>query len=48
MPAQKTNRKLALLGRTMVNVVSVAMERGYLKVPEGMLIEAQEINRHAS
>lgn len=41
--AQKTNRKLALLGRSMVNVVSVAMERGYLKVPNGMLIEAQEI-----
>lgn len=42
--AQKTNRKLALLGRTMVNVVSVAMERGYLKVPEGMLIESQQVN----
>ena len=42
--AQKTNRKLALLGRTMVNVVSVAMERGYLKVPDGMLIESQQVN----
>ncbi|MFC6040575.1 ribonuclease J [Paenisporosarcina macmurdoensis] len=41
--AQKTNRKLALLGRSMVNVVSVAMEQGYLNVPEGMLIEAHEI-----
>ncbi|WP_108670746.1 ribonuclease J [Peribacillus acanthi] len=40
--AIKTNRKLALLGRSMVNVVSVAIERGYLKVPEGMLIEAHE------
>lgn len=39
----KTNRKLALLGRSMVNVVSVAIERGYLQVPEGMLIEAYEI-----
>ena len=45
--ALKTNRKLALLGRSMVNVVSVAMERGYLKVPDGMLIEAQEINEMA-
>nr|WP_028401959.1 ribonuclease J [Ectobacillus panaciterrae] len=43
--ALKTNRKLALLGRSMVNVVSVAMEQGYLNVPEGMLIEANEINR---
>lgn len=40
----KTNRKLALLGRSMVNVVEVAIERGYLDVPEGMLIDQQEIN----
>lgn len=40
---KKTNRKLALLGRTMVNVVGVAIERGYLKVPDGMLIEAQQV-----
>lgn len=42
--AQKTNRKLALLGRSMVNVVGVAIELGYLNVPERMLIEAHEIN----
>ena len=36
--AIKTNRKLALLGRSMVNVVDVAIERGYLEVPDGMLI----------
>lgn len=40
----RTNRKLALLGRSMVNVVDVALERGYLDVPEGMIIEQQEIN----
>ena len=45
MPAQKTNRKLALLGRSMVNVVAVAMERGYLNIPDGMLIDAQQINQ---
>ncbi|PGD58150.1 ribonuclease J, partial [Bacillus toyonensis] len=43
--ALKTNRKLALLGRSMVNVVSVALEQGYLNIPEGMLIEANEINQ---
>lgn len=43
--AVKTNRKLALLGRSMVNVVSVASELGYLTVPEGMLIERHEISR---
>lgn len=42
--ALKTNRKLALLGRSMVNVVDVAVERGYLQIPEGMLIEPHEIN----
>ncbi|WP_412729340.1 ribonuclease J [Cytobacillus praedii] len=42
--AHKTHRKLALLGRSMVNVVAVAMERGYLTVPDGMLIDQQEIN----
>lgn len=41
--ARKTNRKLALLGRSMVNVVDVAIERGYLQVPEGMLIEQDQI-----
>ncbi|OIK04411.1 ribonuclease J [Bacillus sp. MUM 13] len=42
--AHKTGRKLALLGRSMVNVVSVAMERGYLDIPENMLIEANQVN----
>ena len=37
----KTNRKLALLGRSMVNVVAVAIERGYLNVPDGMMIDAR-------
>lgn len=36
----ETGRKLALLGRSMLNVVSVASELGYLDVPEGLLIEA--------
>lgn len=43
--ARKTNRKLALLGRSMVNVVSVAVELGYLTIPDGMLIEAYEVNQ---
>ncbi|MEC2074096.1 ribonuclease J [Alkalihalophilus marmarensis] len=39
-----TNRKLALIGRSMVNVVGVAIERGYLAVPEEMLIDQKQIN----
>ncbi|WP_435877175.1 ribonuclease J [Sporosarcina highlanderae] len=42
--AIKTNRKIGLLGRSMVNVFSVAEELGYLTLPEGMLIEANQIN----
>ncbi|MFD1737389.1 ribonuclease J [Bacillus salitolerans] len=42
--AMKTNRKLALLGRSMINVVEVAIARGYLDVPEGMIIDQHEIN----
>ncbi|MFC5713060.1 ribonuclease J [Thalassorhabdus alkalitolerans] len=42
--SRKTNRKLALLGRSMVNVVNVAMERGYLDVPDGMLIDKKEVH----
>jgi ribonuclease J len=36
--AQKSGRKLTLLGRSMVNVVEVARELGYLSVPENMLV----------
>lgn len=43
--AIKTNRKLILLGRSMVNVVSVAIERGYIDIPEGMLIDVNDIDK---
>ncbi|MDP4162697.1 MAG: ribonuclease J [Bacillota bacterium] len=46
--AIKTNRKLALLGRSMVNVVEVAMERGYVTIPDGMLIDGREVDNFAS
>lgn len=40
----KTNRKLALLGRSMVNVVQVARERGYLKIPDWMMVNARDLH----
>ncbi|TDG00124.1 ribonuclease J [Paenibacillus piri] len=43
-----TDRKLVLLGRSMVNVVTIASELGYLNVPEGMIIEPAEVNRFES
>ncbi|MFF2527499.1 ribonuclease J [Brevibacillus sp. NPDC058079] len=41
---EATNRKLALLGRSMVNVVKIASEQGYLLIPEGMLVEIEEVS----
>ncbi|WP_281169580.1 ribonuclease J [Paenibacillus harenae] len=42
--ALKTERKLLLLGRSMINVVPIALELGHLTMPEGMLVEAKEAN----
>lgn len=42
--AMKTGRKLALLGRSMVNVVDIAIQRGYLQMPKEMLIEPHQID----
>lgn len=44
----KFNRKVAVVGRSMVNVVKVATELGYLTVPEGTLIDIDQIGRYPS
>ena len=43
--ARHFGRKVAVCGRSMVNVVNVAMELGYLKIPGGMLIDVDDIGR---
>lgn len=43
--AHRYDRKVAVVGRSMVNVVSVAHELGYLNIPKGVLIELDEANR---
>ncbi|SDW26137.1 ribonuclease J [Paenibacillus sp. CF384] len=43
-----TKRKIAVVGRSMVNVVSIASELGYLNIPEGTIIEPEEINKMAA
>ncbi|GGF79921.1 ribonuclease J [Paenibacillus albidus] len=45
--AESTGRKITVIGRSMVNVVTIASELGYLNVPDGMLIEPEEMNRMA-
>ena len=40
----KTNRKLTLLGRSMVNVVAVARERGYLDIPDWAIVDPRDVH----
>ncbi len=44
--AVETGRKLVLLGRSMINVVTVAKELGFLHMPEDLLIEAGDTERY--
>ena len=46
--ACKYKRKVAVLGRSMVNVVNISLELGYLTIPEGVLIDIDEINNYPS
>ncbi|MDN5311893.1 MAG: ribonuclease [Thermoanaerobacteraceae bacterium] len=43
--AYKFNRKVAVVGRSMVNVVNIALDLGYLSIPKGLLMELDEIAR---
>ena len=45
--AAELGRKVALSGRSLENVVAVASELGYLKVPDGILIKLDMINRYS-
>ncbi len=45
--AMKNNRKVAICGRSMENVMNVAIELGYLDIPEGVLIDIDEIDNYA-
>ena len=40
------NRKVAVLGRSMVNVIGAAAELGYMDLPEGVLIDVSEMKRY--
>lgn len=39
-------RKVAVLGRSMVNVVNISLELGYINAPEGTLIDIDEIHNY--
>jgi len=42
----KFGRKVAITGRSMINVVGAAVRLGYMEVPDGTLIDIAEINRY--
>ncbi len=39
-------RKVAITGRSMINIVNAATELGYMKVPAGVLVDINEIKRY--
>ena len=39
-------RKVAILGRSMINVIGAAAELGYMDLPDGVLIDIRDINRY--
>ena len=42
----KFGRKVAITGRSMLNVIGAAVKLGYMEVPDGVLIDITEINRY--
>ncbi len=46
--AAKNGRKVAISGRSMENIVEISILLGYMKVPEGVLINIDNINKYNS
>ena len=44
--AFKFDRKVAFSGRSMINYVKIAKSLGYLKVPDGVLIDIDEVKKY--
>ena len=44
--AEKFGRKVAVEGRSMVNIISTASELGYLKIPENTLVETDQLRNY--
>lgn len=43
--AEKFERKVTVVGRSMINVVNIAIDLGYLKIPNDILVELDDINK---
>lgn len=46
--AERYGRKVAVFGRSMINVINTAIDLGYLKVPDGLIIDIEMMNRYES
>ena len=44
--ADKFGRKVAIEGRSMVTIISLAAELGYLKLPENILVDVDQLNNY--
>ncbi|MEG0614300.1 MAG: ribonuclease J, partial [Oscillospiraceae bacterium] len=44
--AHTYGRKVAVFGRSMINVIATAIDLGYLKVPEGLIIDIDLMNKY--
>ncbi|MDE5765137.1 MAG: ribonuclease J [Ruminococcus sp.] len=44
--AVRYSRKVAIFGRSMVNVINTAIELGYLDVPDNILIDIESMNQY--
>ena len=45
--AVKDGRKVAVFGRSMLNVVAIAIELGYLTVPDGTIIDIDQMRQYS-
>lgn len=46
--ASKFGRKVAFSGRSMINYMTIAQELGYIDVPNGVIIDLDELNNYTS
>ncbi len=44
--AEKQGRKVALFGRSMLNVMKAATKLGYIKIPDGLLIDSADLKHY--
>lgn len=46
--ASKYKRKVAILGRSMTNVINIALDLGYLSIAQGVIVNIDDIHKYPS